>query len=59
MALINEKKYQVQGSKSKALIQDNLTRKEAEALLKEMDEIDRDDNTYNSDFCEIVEMEEK
>ena len=56
--MTNEKKYQVQGSKSKGLIADNLTRSQAEALLKEMDEIDRDDNTYNTDFCEIVEMED-
>lgn len=54
----NEKKYQVQGSKSKALIADNLTRSQAEALLKEMDEIDIEYNSYNSDFCEIVEMED-
>ncbi len=56
--MTNEKKYKVQGSKSKGLVADNLTRSQAEALLKEMDEIDRDDNTYNSDFCEIVEMED-
>jgi hypothetical protein len=56
--MTNEKKYQVQGSKSKGVIKDNLTIVQAEALLKEMDEIDRDDNTYISDFCEIVEMEQ-
>ncbi len=54
----NEKKYQVQSLKSKVVIADNLTMPQAEGLCKEMEEIDRDDATYASDFYEVVEMEQ-
>jgi ribosomal protein S17 len=55
----DQKKYQVQSAKSKVVIADNLTIIEAKSLQKQMDEIDRDDPTFASDFYDIVEMEDE